>query len=166
MAELTPVISIVMGSDSDLPTMKEAGKVLEEFGVAYEYVISSAHRAPEKTAAYAKGAAARGIKVVIAGAGYSAHLAGVVAAHTTLPIVGVPLIGSPLNGLDSLLAMGQMPGGIPVATMTIGGVGAKNGALFAIAILALSDGALAAKLTAYRKRLADEVEKKDQQVRQ
>lgn len=152
---MPPLVSIIMGSDSDLPAMEEAGKVLKDFGVAYEYVTSSAHRAPEQTAALAKGAAARGIRVMIAGAGYSAHLAGVVAAYTTLPVIGVPLAGSPLAGWDALLAMGQMPGGIPVATMTIGPVGAKNAALFAIAILALSDPRLAKQLQAFRRRLAD-----------
>lgn len=160
-----PHVSIVLGSDADLPTMRETGKILEAFGIPFEYVISSAHRAPDKTAAYAKGAAGRGVRVIVAAAGYSAHLAGVVAAYTTLPVIGVPLSGSPLNGMDALLAMGQMPGGIPVATMTIGSVGARNAALFAVAILALTDAGLAKQLGAYRQRLAEEVETKDRAVK-
>ncbi|MBI4366075.1 MAG: 5-(carboxyamino)imidazole ribonucleotide mutase [Deltaproteobacteria bacterium] len=160
-----PVVSIVMGSDSDLTVMKEAGAVLEEFGVAHEFVVSSAHRAPEKTAAHAKGLLARGIRVVIAAAGYSAHLAGVMAAYTTLPVIGVPLAASPLAGMDALLAMGQMPAGVPVATMTIGVTGARNAALYAVAILALQDGGLAKRLQAYRRKLAAAVDAKDRAVR-
>ena len=104
-----PQVSIVMGSDSDLPTMEEAANMLKEFGVGYEVIISSAHRSPDSTSEFAKNAASRGIKVIIAGAGYSAHLAGVIAAYTVIPVIGVPLAGSPLQGVDSLLAMGQMP---------------------------------------------------------
>jgi len=134
-----PLVSIAMGSDSDLEIMRGAAKTLDEFGVPYEMVITSAHRTPGKTEKYAKGAKDRGVKVMIAGAGYAAHLAGVIASFTTLPVVGVPLDTSSLNGLDSLLAMVQMPSGIPVPTVTIGKSGAKNAAILAVEILALSN---------------------------
>lgn len=158
----TPLVSIVMGSDSDVPIMEAAAETLRDFGIAHELVISSAHRAPDKTTAFAKGAAGRGIQVIIAAAGYSAHLAGVIAAHTTLPVIGVPLAASALQGVDALLAMGQMPAGIPVATVTIGKAGAKNAALLATAILALRDTALAKQLQHYRATLAASVEAADQ----
>jgi 5-(carboxyamino)imidazole ribonucleotide mutase len=157
----SPQVLIVMGSDSDLPVMDEAATILKEFGVPYEMRISSAHRAPRKTAALASEAAGRGIKAIIAGAGMAAHLAGVIAAETTLPVIGVPIGGGALNGVDALYAMVQMPSGIPVATMAIGKAGAKNAALHALAILSLADGHLAAKLVAYRERMALEVEEKD-----
>lgn len=157
-------IGIVMGSDTDVPVMEEAAKVCKEFGVPYEMVISSAHRAPEQTSEYARGAAGRGIKVVIAAAGYSAHLAGVIAAQTILPVIGVPLAASPLQGVDALLAMGQMPAGIPVATVTIGKAGAKNAALLAIEIMALSDAELSKRLTKYREDMTASVVKKDASV--
>lgn len=161
----TPVVGIVMGSDSDLPVMQETAKVLEEYGVGCELVIASAHRAPEKAAQYARSARDRGLKVVIGAAGYSAHLAGVLASLTTLPVIGVPLAGSPLQGFDALLAMGQMPSGIPVATMTVGAAGAKNAAHFALQILATNDADLAARLATYRENLAATIEKKDQALR-
>jgi phosphoribosylaminoimidazole carboxylase PurE protein len=161
-----PIVSIVMGSDSDVDTMRHAAAVLKEFGVPHEMVISSAHRAADKTAAYAKGAHTRGIQVIIAAAGYSAHLAGVIAAHTTLPIIGVPLAASPLNGVDALLAMGQMPAGIPVATVTIGKAGAKNAAHLALQILALANETLATQLRTYRTDLAASVEAKDRALQQ
>lgn len=163
-ARKNPLVGIVMGSDSDLPILRECAAVLAEFGVAHEMVIASAHRAPDKTTAYAKSAAARGIKVIIAAAGYSAHLAGVMAALTTLPVIGVPLAGSPLQGFDSLLAMCQMPAGIPVATMTLGVAGAKNAAHFALEILALGDATLAKRLTEYRVKLAQAVDTKDREL--
>ncbi len=153
-----------MGSDSDLPVMEDSAKTLKEFGVAHEMIITSAHRAPEMTADFAKKAAARGIKVIIAGAGYSAHLAGVIAAQTVIPVIGVPLAVSPLQGVDALLAMGQMPSGIPVATVTIGKAGAKNAALLAVEILALSDDNLQKKLIDYRKKLAEEVREKNRKI--
>lgn len=159
-----PQVSIVMGSDSDLPVMKDAARTLKEFGVEYEMIITSAHRAPEMTTDFAKNAAGRGVKVVIAGAGYSAHLAGVVAAQTVIPVIGVPLAVSPLQGVDALLAMGQMPGGIPVATVTIGRAGAKNAALLAVEILALSDQNLTKKLLEYRKKMASDVKEKNKKV--
>lgn len=160
-----PQVSVVMGSDSDIPVMEEAAKALKEFGVQHEMIITSAHRAPDMTVDFAKNAAGRGVKVIIAGAGYSAHLAGVIAAQTVIPVIGVPLAVSPLQGVDALLAMGQMPGGIPVATVTIGKAGAKNAALLAVEILALSDALLQKKLVAYRKRLAEEVAEKSEKLK-
>lgn len=161
---MKPQVSIVMGSDSDLPIMKDAAKTLKDFGVSYELIITSAHRAPDMTIKFAKEAAPRGIKVIVAGAGYSAHLAGVIAAQTILPVIGVPLAVSPLQGVDALLAMGQMPSGIPVATVTIGKAGAKNAALLAVEILALSEPRLQKKLVAYRKMLSDDVAEKSKKL--
>jgi 5-(carboxyamino)imidazole ribonucleotide mutase len=157
-----PQALIVLGSDSDIPVMEETVKVLKDFGVPYEMRISSAHRSPKKTSALVSGAAGRGIKVIIAAAGVAAHLAGVIAAETILPVVAVPMQGGALNGLDALYSMVQMPGGIPVATMAIGKAGAKNAALFAVQILALADPALSDQLRAYKERLASEVEEKDE----
>ncbi|HEY6838220.1 MAG TPA: 5-(carboxyamino)imidazole ribonucleotide mutase [Geobacteraceae bacterium] len=160
-----PAVLIMMGSDSDLTVMEEGAKILTTFGVTFEMRISSAHRAPRKTATLASEAAGRGIKVIIAGAGMAAHLAGVVAAETTLPVIGVPTGGGALNGVDALYAMVQMPGGIPVATMAIGKAGAKNAALLAVQILALADADLAAKLIDHRAQMAREVEEKDAALR-
>ena len=154
------VVSVVMGSDSDLPVMGEAAKILDEFGLGFELILTSAHRAPARTAQFAAGAAKRGVKVIIAGAGAAAHLAGVIASHTPLPVIGVPIDATSLSGLDALLATVQMPGGIPVATMAIGKAGAKNAALFAIRMLALSDKRLAGKLDGYIAQMASDVEKK------
>jgi phosphoribosylaminoimidazole carboxylase PurE protein len=153
-----------MGSDSDLPVMQEAATILEEFGVPYELCIASAHRAPELTEALAKNAHKKGIEVIIAGAGAAAHLAGVIASKTILPVLGVPIDSSSLKGLDSLLSTVQMPGGIPVATMAIGKAGAKNGAIFAIQILSLKHPALKKKLARYKKRLAAEITRKSRQL--
>ena len=150
----TPLVGIIVGSKNDLPIVQEAADVLTRFGVAHEVIVSSAHRQPSKTAAYAKSAASRGLKILIAAAGYAAHLGGVLAAHTILPVLGVPLAASTLGGMDSLLAMVQMPAGIPVGTLTIGPAGAKNAAYLALQILALHDAALATKLQAYRNELA------------
>jgi 5-(carboxyamino)imidazole ribonucleotide mutase len=150
-----------MGSDSDLPVMEEGAKVLAEFGVPYEMRISSAHRSPKRTAGLAEGAAERGIRVIIAGAGMAAHLAGVIAAGTCLPVIGVPMGGSALHGMDALYSMVQMPAGIPVATMAIGRAGAKNAGIFAVQILALGDPLLMERLGAYREKMAREVEEKD-----
>ncbi|ACM19785.1 5-carboxyamino-1-(5-phosphoribosyl)imidazole carboxymutase [Geotalea daltonii FRC-32] len=155
------LVLIVMGSESDLPVMEEAAKVLKEFGVSHEMRISSAHRAPKKTGLMAAEARDRGVRVIIAGAGMAAHLAGVVAAETTLPVIGVPMPGGALNGVDALYSTVQMPGGIPVATMAIGKAGAKNAGLFAVQILALADNELAGKLAVFRQSMADEVEEKD-----
>jgi 5-(carboxyamino)imidazole ribonucleotide mutase len=160
------LVGIVMGSDSDLPLMQEALKILDSFGIAYEVHISSAHRTPERTAQFAKAARDRGLEVIIAGAGWAAHLAGVIAAETTLPVIGVPIDSSPLQGLDALLSMVQMPGGIPVATMTIGKAGAKNAALFAAQILALKYPELQQKLADYKLHMAAEVEAKDQELQE
>ncbi|MCE5282718.1 MAG: 5-(carboxyamino)imidazole ribonucleotide mutase, partial [Deltaproteobacteria bacterium] len=140
------LVSVVMGSDSDLPIMEEAVKVLAEFGIPHELFLTSAHRTPERTGAFARGAAKRGIRVLIVGAGAAAHLAGVIAAQTLLPVIGVPIDATSLKGLDALLATVQMPGGIPVATMAIGKAGAKNAALMAVRILALEDEGLQKKL--------------------
>ena len=156
-----PTVLIVMGSDSDLPTMEETAKILKEFGVPFEMRISSAHRSPQRTAQLAHDAADRGIKLIIAAAGMAAHLAGVVAAETTLPVIGVPMGGGPLSGMDALYATVQMPGGIPVATMAIGKAGAKNAGLFAVQILSLTDRELRDKFASYRAQMAVEVEQKD-----
>jgi len=154
-------VLIVMGSDSDLPIMEEAARVLKEFGIGYEMHISSAHRSPERTAELSSGAAARGIKVVIAGAGMAAHLAGVVAAETALPVIAVPLPGGALNGVDALYAMVQMPAGVPVATMAIGKAGARNAGLFAVQILSTASPELCSRLLAFKETLAAEVAAKD-----
>jgi 5-(carboxyamino)imidazole ribonucleotide mutase len=160
-----PLVLIVMGSDSDLPVMEETAKVLAEFGVPYDMRISSAHRSPKRTAQLAAEAAGRGIRVIIAGAGMAAHLAGMVASETCLPVIGVPMGGGSLNGMDALLATVQMPGGIPVATMAIGKAGAKNAGIFAVQILALGDPQLMKGLADYRERMSEEVEKKDLALR-
>jgi len=146
-----------MGSKSDWEAMSQADKILSEFGIPHESRVMSAHRTPALTAEYASDAAARGLEVIIAGAGGAAHLAGVVAAHTILPVIGVPMQSSALNGLDSLLSTVQMPKGIPVATVAIGASGAANAGLLAVAILATSRPDLRAKLRAYRDRLSEEV---------
>ncbi len=161
-----PLVLIVMGSDSDLPVMEEAARVLTEFGVPHEIRISSAHRSPQRTAALAAEAADRGIRVIIAGAGMAAHLAGVMAAETVLPVIGVPMGGGALAGVDALYATVQMPGGIPVATMAIGSAGAKNAGIFAVQVLALGNERLTAALKAFRERMAEEVAAKDRALRE
>ncbi len=160
-----PLVSIVMGSDSDLEIMREAAKALEEFGIAYEIDVTSAHRSPDRTGDYARKAADRGIRVIIAGAGGAAHLAGVIAAHTTLPVIGVPIPSTALNGLDSLLATVQMPAGIPVATVAIGKPGATNAGILAAQILGLSSAAVAKKLADHKEKLANGVEEKSKKLR-
>jgi 5-(carboxyamino)imidazole ribonucleotide mutase len=159
------VVSVVMGSDSDLPVMEEAVKVLEAFAIPHELYLTSAHRTPERTTLFARGAAKRGVRVIIVGAGAAAHLAGVIASQTLLPVVGVPIDATSLQGLDALLATVQMPGGIPVATMAIGKAGAKNAALFAVRILALEDADLLKKLQAYLRKMAQEVELKHENLK-
>jgi len=154
MSEQKPLVGILMGSDNDYGVMIEAGRALKSFGVPFEMTVSSAHRTPERTSGYVRAARGRGIKVLIAGAGAAAHLAGVVAAETTLPVIGVPIDSSSLKGLDSLLATVQMPAGIPVATMAIGKAGARNAGIFAVQLLALDDDALAEKLSVYKEELA------------
>ena len=150
----TPKVGIIMGSQSDWATMKHAADILDELGVPYEKEIVSAHRTPDKLFAYADGAVARGLLVIIAGAGGAAHLPGMTAAKTRLPVLGVPIASSDLNGLDALLSTVQMPGGIPVATFAIGKAGAKNAGLFAAAILARSDKALRERLLKFREAQA------------
>jgi phosphoribosylaminoimidazole carboxylase PurE protein len=150
-----PKIGILMGSKSDAEVMKGAAEILEEFEIPYDMKVRSAHRTPQETAEYVQSAESRGIQVLIAGAGFAAHLAGALAAHSTLPIIAVPLDSSPLQGLDSLLASVQMPAGVPVACMTIGKAGATNAALFAIQILSLNDTQLADKFKEYRRKMRE-----------
>jgi len=157
-------VEIVMGSESDLQTMQECGKILEQFGLSYRYNIISAHRTPDEAALFSKSAAGRGVKIIIAGAGCAAHLAGVIASHTTLPVIGIPISSPPLNGLDSLLSTVQMPGGIPVATMAIGSAGAKNAALFAVRMLSVDDGKLRKKLEGYIRNMKENVKKQNKKV--
>jgi phosphoribosylaminoimidazole carboxylase PurE protein len=157
----TALVGIVMGSDTDFAVMGEAGKTLGKFGIAYEVEVLSAHRTPARAHEYATTAASRGLKVIVAAAGAAAHLAGVMAANTTLPVIGVPMATSTLNGLDALLSTVQMPCGIPVATMAIDRAGAVNAAIFAAEILALSDPEIARKLAAHKKELARSVAEKN-----
>jgi phosphoribosylaminoimidazole carboxylase PurE protein len=151
-------VLVIIGSKSDLEVMKKCADVLEDFGVAYELTVASAHRSPERARKLAEGAAAEGIKVIIAAAGMAAHLAGVIAAHTPLPVIGVPLKAGDLGGLDALLSTAMMPPGVPVAAMAVGSAGAANAAHFAVRILALSDPALARKVKIHRQKMAREVE--------
>jgi phosphoribosylamine---glycine ligase len=154
------VVGIVMGSDSDLPVMQATADFLKKMDVPYEITIASAHRSPERTVEYARTAESRGLKIIIAGAGMAAHLAGVLSAHTDLPVIGVPLDSSPLNGMDALLSTVQMPPGVPVATMGVGKSGAKNGGVLAARILALTDKSLAERLVEFKERMGQEVEEK------
>ena len=149
MSDATPLVAVIMGSESDWDTMRHAHQTLDRFSVPHECRVMSAHRTPDLATEYAKGAEERGLKGIIAGAGGAAHLAGVVAAHTPLPVLGVPMMGWALNGLDALLATVQMPGGVPVGTLAIGKAGAKNAALFAVRILALGDAGLREELRRY-----------------
>ncbi len=160
-----PQVSIVMGSDSDLEIMRETGKALDEFGIAYEIDVTSAHRSPDRTAEFARKAAENGVRVIIAGAGGAAHLAGVIAAHTTLPVIGVPIPSTSLNGMDSLLSTVQMPAGIPVATVAIGKPGATNAGILAAQIIGLSDAQVTKKLVAHKEKLAKGVEEKSKKLR-
>lgn len=157
-------VAIVLGSDSDYPVIQDMLKRLENFNAAYEITISSAHRSPIRTQKYAESLEERGIQVVIACAGAAAHLAGVIAAHTILPVIGVPIDSSPLKGMDALLSTSMMPAGVPVATMGIGKAGAINAAVLAIQILARSDTVLAERLRSYKKQLAEGVEEKDRRL--
>src|SRR5690348_14364689 len=165
MAE-SPLVSIVMGSDSDLEIMTEAAKAREDFGISYEMDVTSAHRSPARTGEFARNAAGRGIRVIIAGAGGAAHLAGVIAAESTLPVIGVPIPSTSLQGLDSLLAIVQMPAGIPVATVAIGKPGATNAGILAAQIIGASDAAVAEKLKAYKQKLARGVEEKSRKLKE
>jgi len=154
-----------MGSDSDLEIMREAARILDEFGISYEMDVTSAHRSPARTSEYASQAAGRGVRVIIAGAGGAAHLAGVIAAHTILPVIGVPIPSTTLQGLDSLLAIVQMPAGIPVATVAIGKPGATNAGILAAQVLAIGDSGLATKLSSYKEKLARGVEEKSRKLK-
>ena len=164
MSTARPQVGIVMGSDSDLNVMEAAAAILKEFEIPFEMTVASAHRSPERAAQFAATARQRGIKVIIAGAGHAAHLAGAMAAHTTLPIIGVPIDSSCLQGLDALLSTVQMPPGIPVATVSIGKPGAKNAAILAAQILALADSELESRLNAYKLEMATQVEAKAKQI--
>lgn len=161
---MKPKVLIIMGSDSDLQVMEESAKTLEGFGVPYAMTIASAHRTPERTRTLIKDAEKSGVDIIIAGAGMSAHLPGVVASFTTLPVIGVPLNASSLNGMDALLSIVQMPPGIPVATVSIGKPGAKNAALLAVQILARKDKTLSKKLLNHRAKMQEEVEEKARKV--
>lgn len=163
---MNPIVGIIMGSDSDLQVMLETAKILKQFEVGYEIGVYSAHRSPHRTLEYVKSARGRGLKIIIAGAGASAHLAGVTAAETILPVIGVPIDSSPLSGFDSLFATVQMPPGVPVATMGVGKSGATNAGFMAIQILALSDERLATKLTEYKAALEKNVEEKSRKVQE
>ena len=163
---MNPVVGIIMGSDSDLPTMQEAAKVLKQFEIPYEIGVYSAHRSPHRTAEYVRTARERGLKLIIAGAGAAAHLAGVTAAETTLPVIGVPIDSSPLSGFDALLSTAQMPPGVPVATMGVGKSGATNAGIFAVQILAVADGRLARKLSEYKAQLEKSVAEKSKKVQE
>ena len=160
--ETAPRVGIVMGSQSDWPTMREAAAILDELGVGYEARIVSAHRTPDRLWDYGRAAAGRGLKVIIAGAGGAAHLPGMLASKTRIPVLGVPVLSRTLSGLDSLLSIVQMPAGVPVGTLAIGKAGAINAALFAAAIVGLSNAEVAAALDAYRQSLREAVESNDQ----
>jgi phosphoribosylaminoimidazole carboxylase PurE protein len=161
-----PLVGVIMGSDSDYPMMAEAGRMLEKFGIPFEVEVVSAHRSPKRAGEYAETAAKRGLKAIIVGAGGAAHLAGVVAALTTLPVIGVPIPSTSLNGMDSLLSTVQMPGGIPVATMAIGKWGAMNAGIYAAEILATSDAEMSKRLADYKKELDAAVAEKSARLKQ
>ena len=166
MNDTQPVVGILMGSDSDYDIMAEAAKILKQFSIPFEMVVSSAHRTPERTMEFVRSARKRGIKVLIAGAGAAAHLAGVVAAETTLPVIAVPIDATSLRGLDALLAMVQMPAGIPVATMAIGSAGSRNAGIFAAQILAINDADVEDTLLQFKLDMATGVVKKSDSVQQ
>ena len=165
MKEQTNTVAILMGSESDLETMMESARVLEQFGIAYDLEITSAHRSPDRTRRYVKNAEKRGTRVFIVGAGAAAHLAGVVAAETTLPVIGVPLSGSALNGVDALYSTVMMPAGVPVATVAIGKAGATNAGVLAAQILAGSDPSLREQLAEYKRGLAEKVEARSREAK-
>ena len=159
-----PVVGILMGSDSDLSIMQESGAMLREFGIEYEMTIASAHRTPKKVLEYSQSAERRGLKVIIAGAGWAAHLAGVIASQTTLPVIGVPIDSSALKGIDALLSTVQMPGGVPVATMSLGKAGAKNAGIFAAQIIATADVKVANRLKVYKVEMERDIEEKSKKL--
>ncbi|MCR4316130.1 MAG: 5-(carboxyamino)imidazole ribonucleotide mutase [Planctomycetes bacterium] len=158
------IVGIVMGSKSDLEVMKDAGEALSEFGIEYEMRVISAHRTPEIAHEYSSTAKARGLKVIIAAAGGAAHLAGVMAASTTLPVLGVPIASSPLGGFDALLSTAQMPPGVPVATMSVGSWGARNAGIFAAMILATNDMEIAGKLAEFKLKQAEKIVQHDKEI--
>ncbi len=162
---MKPKVLIIMGSDSDMPVMQESANIMKEFGIPYEITVSSAHRSPERTVRIVNEAEKNGVEVIIAGAGSAAHLAGVIASHTVIPVIGVPIDSSPLKGVDALYSTVQMPPGIPVATMAIGKAGAKNAGLFAVQILMAKDKTLSTALRAYRKKMARDVEEKARNIK-
>ena len=164
--KMMPLVGIVMGSDSDLKVMQETAAVLKQFEIPYEMTIASAHRTPQRAAEFSSTARQRGIRVIIAGAGHAAHLAGAMAAHTTLPIIGVPIDSSAFQGLDALLATVQMPPGVPVATVAVGKPGARNAGILAVQILATADSELSEKLDDFKADMAEKVLKKASQVEQ
>lgn len=159
-----PLVAILMGSDSDLEVMNEAAQILRDFRIPFEVKVLSAHRSPEEVREYVRGARSKGLEVFICGAGGAAHLAGAVAAQTTLPVIGVPLTSSPLGGLDALLATVQMPAGTPVATVAVGKAGARNAGLLACQMLALRDKSLRGRLEEFKKRLVHGIRKKNRQL--
>jgi len=161
-----PAVGIILGSDSDLPKVKECFEILDEFGVEYEVLVSSAHRSPEMTVAWVKSARERGMKSIIAIAGGAAHLPGVVASHTTLPVIGIPIETNVAGGLDSILSILQMPAGIPVGTMAAGKSGGTNAALYALSILSVSDVSIADKISSYRKKTENKIEDKNRVIKE
>lgn len=162
---MKPLIGIVMGSDSDLPVMTETARRLKEFKIPFEIEITSAHRSPIRTSEYARGAGRRGLKAIIVGAGGASHLAGIIAAETILPVIGVPIDNSPLSGIDSLLSTVQMPSGVPVATMAVGKAGASNAAIFAAEIIAVADKRVAQRLLTFKRELEKSVVAKSEKVK-
>ena len=162
---MKPKVLIIMGSDSDLPIMQEAEKILKQFNISYDITVASAHRSPERVVKLVTGAEEKGIEVIIAGAGSAAHLAGVIAAHTILPVIGVPIDSSPLKGVDALFSTVQMPPGIPVAAMAIGKAGAKNAAIFAAQILQFKNPSLSKALKTHKKKMALDVLEKAKKIR-
>jgi 5-(carboxyamino)imidazole ribonucleotide mutase len=159
------VVAILMGSDSDLPIMNETARMLEQLEIPYEMEIASAHRSPQRTSEYARNAAARGIKAIIAGAGGAFHLAGVIAAETTLPVIAVPIANSSLGGMDALLAAVQMPGGVPVGVMALGKAGAINAAIFSAQIIATCDAEVSRRLARHKEEMARGVEEKSERMK-
>jgi phosphoribosylamine--glycine ligase len=160
----SPKVAIVMGSDSDLPVMEETAAILRKFAIPFEITVASAHRSPKRAAELAASARSRGIQVIIAGAGHAAHLAGAMAAYTSLPVIGVPIDSSAFQGLDALLSTVQMPPGVPVATVAVGKPGARNAGVLAAQILALSDADLAQKLSDYKTEMATQIEQKAKKI--
>ena len=165
MRVIKPLVAIVLGSDSDYPVIQDMIRILSDFQIPYEITVSSAHRSPDRTHRYAVTLEDRGVQVVIACAGAAAHLAGVLASHTILPVIGVPMDSSPLKGMDALLSTSMMPAGVPVATMGIGKAGASNAAVLAAQILARGDAELANRLKEYKKQLAERVEERDRELK-